>query len=163
MLEYPSPVSRNAITLWIDADACPHPVQQVIFKTARRLEVPTVFVSNRSITSLPVHPLFSSVLVEQGPDVADAYIVANAQAGDLVVSQDVPLAAELVPQGIMVITPYGNVMEKHNISTRKAVRDMLTDMREAGFNTSGPKPFGPKDKERFTNALDKWLNRLLQA
>jgi uncharacterized protein len=144
--------------LWIDADACPGTVRQVIFKTARRLNVETVFVANTP-SAIPEHALFQSVVVDQGPDVADAYIVDHAQAGDVVVSQDVPLAALLVPKGVMVITPHGHVQEAKNIASRKAVRDILQGIRDAGEHTGGPRPFGPKDLERFTNALDKWLTR----
>lgn len=145
--------------IWVDADACPIIVRDMIIKTAIRLELETVLVANRLIQP-PELPLFSAVRVDKGADVADQYIVAEARIGDLVITQDIPLAGELVGNGIVVISPYGTLFTPDNIGERLSVRNFLTDMRSQGGVTSGPRPFGPKEKQQFADALDRTLTRL---
>jgi len=147
--------------LWIDADACPNLIKQIIIKQATRLEIPTTFVANQAV-EIPAREGFTFILVEDGPDVADQYIIDNANEGDLVVTQDIPLAAELVAKKVMVINNHGGVLDTANVGSRLATRDVLQGLRDAGEMTGGPKPFGVKDKERFANSLDKWLHRLLK-
>jgi uncharacterized protein len=147
--------------LWIDADACPNIIKQIIIKTATRLSIPTTFVANQPV-EIPTRDGFDFVLVEDGPDVADQYIIDNSAVGDLVVTQDIPLAAELVAKKVMVINTHGSVLDASNVGSRLATRDVLQGLRDAGEHTGGPKPFSVKDKERFANSLDKWLHRLLK-
>ncbi len=111
---------------------------------------------------MPESPLISVVLVEQGPDVADAYIVENAKANDLVVTQDIPLAAQLVPIGVSVISPRGDHYTEANISEHLSWRDLMTELRDAGSVGGGPKPFDDKVKRAFSNHFDAELNRLLR-
>ena len=144
---------------WIDADACPGVVTDLIIKSALRYEVRVTFVANQPVR-IPNHELFQSVQVEAGPDVADRYIEDHAEKGDLVVTQDIPLGAALVSKGVVVINTHGHVLDQHNAANRLATRDILQGMRDAGQVTGGPKPFGPKDRERMANSLDKWLSYL---
>src|SRR5690606_38670724 len=101
------------------------------------------------------------VLVEAGPDVADQYIAEKARTGDLAVTQDIPLAAELVPKGVTVINPNGQLYTLENIREKLSQRNFMDHLRGAGLSTSGPKPFNPKVKQQFANAFDRELTRLL--
>lgn len=145
---------------WVDADACPGVIKDVIIRAVSRLRVPTTFVANQPINGLPDSELFEAVQVEAGPDVADDYIAERMSTGDLVITQDIPLAAQVLAKDGMAISPHGQVFDKANISSRLATRNLLQEKRDAGEITGGPKPFTPKDKERFANSLDKWLTRL---
>lgn len=145
--------------LWIDADACPGPVKEIVLRAAERLRVPIVFVANKPI-SLPRSELVSSVQVGKGLDVADQYISTNAQAGDLVVTQDIPLAAALVKKGVAAIDVRGEPFTPENIDERLSLRNFFQELREGGVSTEGPKGFAPQDKQRFAAALDRELSRL---
>ena len=148
-----------SFTLWVDADACPGLVKELILKTVQRKTITTVFVANKPI-SIPNLPYLSTVQVAAGPDVADQYIVSQAQPGDLVISQDIPLAGELVPKGIAVISPHGTIFTDRNIGDRVSVRNLMQDLRDTGMITGGPKPFGEKEKRQFANALDQVVTKL---
>ena len=147
--------------IWVDADACPTVVKEIILKAASRLSIPTVFVANKGLF-IPDSPLFSLVQVAQGPDIVDQYIIANAQSGDVVITQDIPLAAALVPSDIVVISPHGTLFDDHNIGERLAYRNLLSDMRDTGLVTGGPKPFGEKEKRAFANTFDQVLTRRMK-
>ena len=144
--------------IWVDADACPRDVKDVIYKVAERKQVHVVLVSNGNLT-LPRSPLLSSVRVAQGLDVADGYIVQHAQSGDLAVTQDVPLAAELVPRGITVLDPRGELYDADSVKERLAMRDLMKELRDSGVVTGGPKAWDARDKQQFANALDRVLAR----
>jgi uncharacterized protein YaiI (UPF0178 family) len=146
--------------IWIDADACPGAVKEIVIKAALKREIPAVFVANKDLW-LPASPLLSAVRVELGADVVDRHIIAEAASGDLAITQDIPLAAQLVPMGLAVISPYGTLFSPENIGDRIGLRDFMQDMRDAGLVTGGPKPFGDKEKRRFANAFDQTLTRLL--
>lgn len=148
--------------IWIDADACPGAVRDVVIKAAMRLKVETVFVANKQI-AVPESAVFRFQLVPAGPDQADQYIVSQAVAGDLVVSQDIPLAAELVPKGAVVIDPRGTVFTPDNIGERLGVRDLMSELRDTGMIGGGPAPFGEKEKRRFASSFDRELTRLVRA
>lgn len=147
--------------IWIDADACPGPVKEIVLRAATRLSIPVVFVSNHMLT-LPLSPLISQVVVPKGLDVADAHIVDSVAAGDLAVTQDIPLAALLVERGVVTLDPRGDVHTAETVGERLSMRDFMTDLREAGVMSGGPKPFGPKDRQRFASAFDRELSRLLR-
>ena len=149
------------LTIWIDADALPSVLKDYILKMSRMREVPVVFVSNKMI-KLPEHPLYEAVEVAQGADVADAYIVSHADAGDLAVTQDVPLADLLVSRAVKVINLKGELLSPSNMKSRLAVRDFMTDLRNAGIATKGPKPFDDKQKQQFMNGFDKALTQCLK-
>lgn len=145
--------------LWIDADACPGPIKELIIRAARRLKLQAAFIANKYI-SLPECPHLSTVRIGMEPEAVDEHIVEQAQAGDLAITQDIPLASRLVPKGVVVISPKGEVFTESNIRERLSVRNFMQDVREAGGITPGPKPFSPRDKQRFSDALDRQLSRL---
>ena len=145
--------------LWVDADACPGPVKEIIVRAALRLGIEALFVSDKYV-HLEKSALLRYVAVEQGPDSADKYIVAASAAGDLAVTQDIPLASLLCRQGVAVIDPRGVVHTPDTVGDRLATRNLMTDLREAGMITGGPAPFGPRDRKRFSDSLDRELTRL---
>ncbi|MEI8394841.1 MAG: YaiI/YqxD family protein [Rhodospirillaceae bacterium] len=145
--------------IWVDADACPGPVKEIIVRTALRLQIKALFVSDKYV-HLEKSDMLSYISVEQGMDSADKYIVATSLAGDLAVTQDIPLAALLCRQGVAVIDPRGIVHTPNSVGDRLATRNLMTDLRDAGMVTGGPAPFGPKDRQRFSDSLDRELTRL---
>lgn len=147
--------------IWVDADACPGGIRDIIIRAAERVQVPTVFVANRFLR-LPFSKFISIVQVSQGADVADGYIVQNSNVGDLVVTQDIPLAALIVQKGIIAIDPRGEVHTESTIGQRLSMRDFMDFMRGAGEVTGGPRPFNDKDKQKFAAGFDTVLNRLLR-
>lgn len=148
--------------IWIDADACPGPVKEIVLRAAERLQLPVVFVANKAI-QIPRSPLISTVHVPKGMDVADAHISNNAQAGDLAVTQDIPLAAELVKKGVVTIDVRGEPFTEENIDERLSLRNFYQELRESGVPTSGPKGFAPQDRQRFASTLDRELTRLVRG
>jgi hypothetical protein len=147
--------------IWVDADACPGPVRDVLLRASQRLKVPLVFVANRAL-SLPRSELVSTVQVGAGLDVADQHIAKSAGKGDLAVTQDIPLAALLVPRGVVVLDPRGELFTDENISERLSVRNFMQELRDSGVTTGGPSGFSAQDKQRFAAALDRELTRLLR-
>ena len=148
--------------MWVDADACPGPVRDIVVRAADRLGVPVVFVANGHL-NLPRSPQVSSVVVRKGLDVADQHIAAQARPGDLAVTQDVPLAALLVPKGVVVLDVRGDVYTEENVQERLSVRNFMQELRESGVQTGGPAGFGAQDRQRFAAALDRELGRLARA
>ena len=146
--------------IWIDADATPREVKEIVFRASRRLGIATVLVANRRLDTPLGNPLVSSVQVAGGPDVADQHIVDHAMAGDLVVTQDIPLAALLVPSGIAVLDPRGEEHTEETIGERLSIRDLMESFRGAGMITGGPTPFHPRDRQAFASALDRALTRM---
>ncbi len=147
------------MTLWVDADACPGTIKELIIRAARRLKIPTVFVANKYI-SIPESSTISSRRIGADPEAVDMHIVENAQTGDVVVTQDIPLASALVPRGITVISTRGELFTRDTIGERLSIRNFMQDLRDAGGITPGPKEFGQKDRQRFADTLDGVLSRL---
>ncbi len=145
--------------IWIDADACPRAIKDVILRAGERLKVRMTFVANSSQT-LPRSALVDSVHVAKGSDIADAHILAEARPGDLVITQDIPLAAELVAANVHAINPRGELYTEANIRERLNMRDFMDQMRGAGLSSGGPPPLNEKDKQLFANSLDRLLTRL---
>jgi uncharacterized protein YaiI (UPF0178 family) len=148
--------------IWVDADACPGAIKEIILKAANRLTIDTIFVANKALY-VPEAPHLSFVKVALGPDVVDQYIVDYAQTGDVVITQDIPLAAQLVNQGIIAISPHGTLFCENNIGERLAYRNFLSELRDTGMVTGGPKPFGEREKREFANTFDQVLTRLLKS
>jgi uncharacterized protein len=146
--------------IWIDADAAPRDVKELVFRAAKRLAVETVMVANQRLQTPPGNPFVSAIRVDGGADVADRHIAANAVPGDLVITQDVPLAAELVPKGVAVIDPRGEEHTMDTIGERLSVRDFLDQARLAGMVTGGPPPYDARARQAFAGALDRALTRL---
>jgi uncharacterized protein YaiI (UPF0178 family) len=135
-------------------------VKEIVFRAAKRLGLPVVLVANQPLRPPANNPLVTAVWVDGGADVADQHIAAAARRGDLVVTQDVPLAALLVPNGVTVLDPRGDEHTPETIGERLSVRDFMEQARIAGIVTGGPAPFGAGDKQAFAGALDRALTRL---
>ena len=148
--------------LWLDADAAPRDVKEVCYRASERLKLETVLVANQRL-QLPLGYVFlSAIRVDGGPDVADLYIAEHALAGDVAVTADIPLAALLVPKGVVVIDPRGDVYTTESIGERLSVRNFMDGLRGAGVETGGPKAYGPRDKQAFAGALDRVLTRAMR-
>ncbi len=147
--------------IWVDADALPGEVKEIILRASQRLKVATVLVANKNVR-VAEGPLVSFVRVGQGADVADAYIVAHSAAGDLGVTADIPLAAALVGKGVTVIDPRGDVYSEDNVGDRLSIRDLMASLREVGVETQGPPPFNAKAKQKFAARLDSLLTRAVR-
>ncbi len=145
--------------LWIDADAAPRDVKEIAARSADRLEMETIYVANQRVLLAPGSRFTSAIRVDGGPDVADRYIAEHAQAGDIAVTADIPLASLLVAKGVAVIDPRGDEYSAETIGERLSVRDFMDGLRGAGVETGGAAPYGPKDKQRFAGALDRVLTR----
>lgn len=148
--------------IWVDADACPGAVKEIIIRAAERLRVPAVFVANKPI-ALPRSEVLSSVQVGKGLDVADTHLAAQAASGDLAVTQDIPLAAALVKKGVSVLDVRGELLTEENIDERLSLRNFLQELRDGGVVTGGPAAWHPSDKQRFAASFDRELTRLLRT
>ncbi|MBT3217733.1 MAG: YaiI/YqxD family protein [Proteobacteria bacterium] len=143
--------------IWIDGDGTPAPVKEIVFRASTRLAIEVVMVANRQ-QKIPRSKLISLVQVKSGFDVADDYIVANCAAGDLIITGDIPLAAEVVEKGGVVLEHRGEFIDADNARQKLAMRDFMHEMREGGLlSGGGPPPFGPTDRQCFANALDRFL------
>lgn len=151
------------MTIWVDADAAPRDVKDVVFRASKRLEIRTVLVANHRVPTPPGNPHVSAVWVRGGPDVADQHIVDHAVAGDLAVTADIPLAALLVERGVVALDPRGERYSEANVGERLSVRDFMESLRATGVETGGPAPYGPQDKRAFANALDRTLTAMRRA
>ena len=140
--------------IWVDADACPRPVKDVLFRASRRTGVPCTLVANQPM-GVPSH--VRTVLVSQGFDVADHHIAEHAVPGDLVITADIPLAAEVVDKGCLAINPRGQIYTEANVKDRLATRDLMDELRSTGMETGGPPAFSKKDIQAFANSLDRLL------
>lgn len=149
--------------IWIDADAAPRDVKEVVFRAAKRLGVGAVLVANQRLVPPPGNPHVSFVWVADGADAADRHIAERAQQGDLVVTQDVPLAALLVPRGVAVLDPRGDEHTSETIGERLSLRDFMEQARLAGVVTGGPPPYDARARQAFAAALDRVLTRLVRA
>ncbi len=147
--------------LWLDADAAPRDVKDVCFRASERLKLSTVLVANQRIQLPAGYAYLSAVRVDGGPDVADQYIADHAEAGDVAVTADIPLAALLVPKRVIVIDPRGAEYTAETIGERLSVRNFMDGLRGAGVETGGNAPWGPREKQAFSNALDRALTRAL--
>ena len=145
--------------LWIDADAAPRDVKEVVYRAAERLRLDTVLVANQRLVVPAGMPFVSAVWVSGGPDVADRHIADHAAPGDVAVTADIPLAAILVGKGVRVIDPRGEEYTAENVGERLSVRDFMDGLRGAGVDTGGARAYGPKDKQAFAGALDRVLTR----
>lgn len=153
-------MSKNQI--WVDADACPRVVKDILFRAAKRLELPVTLVANQPIP-VPKSRLIKAIQVEAGFDVADNYIVQHVCSGDLIITADIPLAAELVEKDCAVINPRGELYTSENIRERLNMRDFMDSLRSSGIDTGGPASLSQTDRRNFANQLDRLLTRLSTA
>jgi uncharacterized protein YaiI (UPF0178 family) len=142
--------------IWVDADACPGVIKDVLFRAAKRCEIYCTLVANMSLYT-PESDFIDCVVVKAGPDVADAHIAQNTQTGDIVVTADIPLAALVVDAGGVAINPRGELYTRQNIGARLQARNLMDQLRASGMDTGGPPPFNNKDVQSFANSLDKLL------
>lgn len=145
------------MTIWIDADAAPRDVKEIVYRAAKRLEIPTILVANQRLSAPLNNPYVSAVEVAGGPDVADQHIADHAAAGDLAVTADIPLAAILVEKGLTVLDPRGEQYSAENVRERLSIRDFMDSLRGSGVETGGARPYGPRDRQAFAGALDRVL------
>jgi uncharacterized protein YaiI (UPF0178 family) len=147
--------------IWVDADACPVVIKQILFKAAQRTQLPLTLVANQPL-STPLSPLIKSVQVEAGFDVADNYIVQQVEIDDLVVTADIPLAADVVAKGAHAINPRGELYTPENIRQRLQMRNFMEEMRNTGQASGGPPPLNNADRQYFANNLDRLLAKALK-
>lgn len=151
-----------AFTIWVDADAAPREVKEIVFRASKRLNLPVRLVANQSIYAPPSGGRVQSIAVSSGANVADRYIVDHAFPGDLVITADIPLASQLVDRGILVLDPRGLILDANNVRSRLAARDLLDAARGAGMEVSGPSPYSAQDKTAFASALDRILTKAMR-
>lgn len=150
------------ITIWIDGDAAPREVKELVFRASTRLDVQVRLVANQSIAVPKSGDRIQCTVVPYGANIADRYILENALANDLAITADIPLAAALVDKGVWVIEPRGDILDANNVHGRLAARDLLDAARGSGVEIPGPSPYSLKDKAAFASALDRTLTRLLR-
>ncbi|WP_148253688.1 YaiI/YqxD family protein [Aidingimonas lacisalsi] len=144
--------------LWVDADACPRAARDIIVRAAERTHTSTRFVANHQVP-LPASRWVRSMTVASGFDAADHEIIDRLEAGDLVITSDLPLAMEALDKGARVMTTRGETLDQNNIRARVQMRDFMETLRASGEHTGGPKGYSDIDKREFANALDRWLAR----
>ena len=148
--------------IFVDADACPAAVKEIVVRAAQRLAVSAIFVANKTIR-LPPSRHVSTVRVAMGLDVADGYIAKAAENGDLAITADIPLAAALVERGAVVLDPRGTVYSAENVGEALALRNFHHELRDSGVETGGPSGFGPKQARQFAAAFDRELSKALRS
>ena len=147
--------------IWVDADACPGEAKNVLYKTSKRLQIPVTLVANQMMF-VPKSTLIRFELVAAGANAADLRIVELMNAGDLVITADIPLAAAAVEKGATVLDPRGNVLDAGNVGSRLAARNLMENLRSSGIETGGPAAYTAKNKQDFANQIDRLVNRLLR-
>ena len=149
------------MNIWVDADACPVAIREILCRAAQRSNVMITFVSNHYIP-LPRQPLIRALQVEKGFDVADNEIVQRTEADDLIISSDIPLAAAAIDKGATVLSPRGELYTHENIKGRLTMRNFMDTLRSSGVDTGGPPPLSQQERQQFSNHLDKILSAHLQ-
>ena len=148
--------------IWVDADACPVVIRDILCRAAVKRQIETTFVANQAVR-LPTSPWLKSLQVPKGFDVADDEIASRATEGDLVITADIPLASEVLAKGSFVITPRGEQYTMNNIKQRLQMRDFMETMRSSGEHTGGPPPLNQADRKHFADQLDRLLQRYARA
>lgn len=146
----------SSLHIWVDADACPKVIKEILFRAADRVSVPLTLVANQPV-QVPGSRYIRSIQVGAGFDVADNHIVQQAKAGDLVITADIPLAAEAIAKGCLALNPRGELYTEENIRQRLNMRDFLDTLRSSGIDTGGPASFSKADRQTFANQLDRLL------
>ena len=144
--------------IYVDADACPKPVRDILYRVSERTQLPVIFVANTPL-SIPRNNKVKMVQVAKGFDVADNYILNRLSKGDLVITADIPLAAEIIDAGGHALNPRGEVYNPQNIRSRLNIRDFMETMRGSGIHTGGPPPISKRDRMTFANALDRFITK----
>jgi len=144
--------------IWVDADACPAPIKEIIFRVAARKKILTTLIANHAMR-IPPSPFIKFFQVAAGFDVADNEIVKRLEQGDLVITQDIPLAAEAIDIGAAALNPRGELYTTENIRQRLNMRDFTETLRSSGINSPGPAPLNHRDRQNFANSLDRLLHQ----
>ncbi|MWP48745.1 MULTISPECIES: YaiI/YqxD family protein [unclassified Gilliamella] len=147
------------MNIWIDADACPAPIKEILYRAANRKAINTTLVANQRLT-IPFSPYIKALQVEKGFDIADNKIIELVKTNDLVITSDIPLAADVLNKGAFVLTPRGEKYTLDTIKERLTIRDFMETMRASGVQSKGPATFNSKDREKFANQLDILLNQI---
>ncbi len=142
--------------IWVDADACPNVIKEILFRAAERVQTSLILVANKTLRT-PVSRYISSIRVGAGLDVADNAIVKGMESGDLVITADIPLASEVIGKGGHALNPRGEFYSKENIEERLTMRNFMDELRGSGVNTGGPATLNQKDRQAFANQLDRFL------
>lgn len=148
--------------IWVDADACPGVIKEILYRAVQRTRIAMTLVANQPLKT-PPSPLIRSIQVGAGFDVADNEIVARVQAGDLVITADIPLAADVIKKGALALNPRGELYTEQNISQRLSMRNFMDELRGSGVQTGGPPVLHQRDRQAFANQLDTLLQRLKTA
>jgi uncharacterized protein YaiI (UPF0178 family) len=151
------------VKIWVDADAAPREVKEIVYRAAKRLNVETILVANRKLATPAGSPMVRSISVSDGANVADQYIVAHSRANDLAITADLPLAADLVAKQVRVIDPRGDVYDPTNIASRLSMRNFMDELRGTGVETGGAAPYGDRDKKAFAGSFDRLLTEALKT
>ncbi len=146
------------MNIWVDADACPVAIKEILYKAAQRARVVLTLVANQALRT-PGSRYIKTLQVMPGYDVADDEILSRVNAGDLVITSDIPLAAELIEKGAQVLSPRGELYTGDNIKARLNMRDFMDTLRGSGMHGGGPAPLSQGDRQTFANHLDRWLTR----
>ncbi len=148
--------------IWIDGDACPVVIKEILFRAAERTQIPLTLVANQPIR-VPKSPHISFLQVSGGFDVADNEIASRTQAGDLIITSDIPLAADVIAKGATALSPRGELYTESNIKARLTMRDFMDTLRSSGVDTGGPPALSQADRQEFANHLDRILTQFQQA
>lgn len=148
--------------IWIDADACPNVIKEVLYRAAKRTAMPVTLVANQPLQT-PPSTFIRTLQVAAGFDVADNEIVRRCEKGDLVITADIPLAAEVIAKGAMALNPRGERYTPDTIRERLNIRDFMDTLRSSGIQTGGPNAMNQRDRQQFANELDKWLHQAKRA
>lgn len=144
--------------IWVDADACPGEIKELLYRAAKRTRTKVTLVANQALHT-PPSEFIDSIMVPTGMNVADRRIVELIKPGDLVITADIPLAAEVVARGSQALDPRGELYTEANVGERLAVRNLFDELRGGGQITGGPSNFTAKDRQAFANQLDRWLTK----
>lgn len=144
--------------IWVDADACPKVIKEVLFKAAERAEITLTLVANQAL-NIPRSKFIKSIRVAPGFDIADNEIAKRLSPGDLVITADIPLAAEAVDKGAFALNPRGEFYTTENVKARLNMRDFMDTLRASGIDTGGPAALSPAERRAFTNELDRFITR----
>jgi uncharacterized protein YaiI (UPF0178 family) len=150
------------VKIWIDADACPRVIKDIVLRASERLQVPVLLVANKELANSRPQ-LVTAVVVAEGLDVVDDYIVQYASVEDLVITADIPLAARIVAKGGVALDPRGELYTEENVGERLAMRDLMQQLRTEGLVQGGPGQLGLTDRNRFASSLDRLLTRMLKG
>lgn len=148
--------------IWVDADACPNVIKEILYRAAERARISLVLVANKPLR-IPRSPFIRCMQVLGGIDVADNHIVAELHAGDLVITADIPLAAAVLERNALALNPRGDLYTADNIRERLAIRDLMDTLRSSGVHTGGPATLNLSDRQSFANQLDRLLSRYTLA